>query len=141
MPDVLSPEQRSRNMRAIKASNTAPELTVRRVLHALGYRFRLHRRDLPGCPDIVLPRRRVAVFVHGCFWHRHQCRYGRVEPTTRPEFWRAKFATNVQRDKRSIRALRRMGWRVLVVWECQTGDIDRLEKRLQKFLNTMGASN
>lgn len=134
MPDVLTPEQRSRNMRAIKSGDTTPELTVRRVLHALGCRFRLHRRDLPGSPDIVMPGRRVAVFVHGCFWHRHRCRYGCVEPTTRPEFWRAKFAANVARDHRALRALRREGWRVLVVWECQTRDVEHVRARLKKFL-------
>lgn len=131
---MLTPEQRSRNMRAIKGRDTTPELTVRRLLHAMGYRFRLQRRDLPGRPDIVLPRHRVAVFVHGCFWHRHRCRYGCVEPATRPEFWRAKFAANVARDRRAVRALRRAGWRVLVVWECQTRDMERLRKRLAAFL-------
>jgi DNA mismatch endonuclease (patch repair protein) len=130
MPDVLTPEQRSRNMRAIRDRDTGPELMVRRLLHGMGFRFRLHRRDLPGCPDIVLPGRRVVVFVHGCFWHRHRCHFGCVEPTTRPEFWRAKFAANVARDRRSIRALRRAGWQVIVIWECQTRDLHRLEERI-----------
>jgi DNA mismatch endonuclease, patch repair protein len=134
MPDVLTPEQRSRNMRAIKGRDTAPEMTVRRILHAMGYRFRLHRRDLPGRPDIVLPRHRVAVFVHGCFWHRHQCRFGRVEPATRPEFWLAKFSANVARDRRAIVALRRAGWRVIVVWGCQTKDADKLASRLRRLI-------
>lgn len=134
MPDVLTPEQRSRNMQANKGRDTGPELVVRRVLHSLGYRFRLCRQDLPGRPDIILPRLRVAVFVHGCFWHRHTCRFGAVEPATRPEFWRAKFAANVARDRRVCRALRREGWRVIVVWECQTRDKVKLASRLLRFL-------
>lgn len=134
MPDVLSPEQRSRNMRAIKGKDTGPELIVRRLLHSLGYRFRLHRRDLPGHPDIVLPGRKVVVFVHGCFWHRHRCRYGQVCPATRAEFWQAKFAANVARDARTRRKLRALGWRVIVVWECQTRDRDKLAARLRRLL-------
>ena len=134
MPDVLTPEQRSRNMRAIKGRDTGPELIVRRLLHAMGYRFRLHRRDLPGRPDVVLPGRRVVLFVHGCFWHRHRCRFGCVEPATRPEFWRAKFGANVARDRRAMRALRRAGWRVIVVWECQTRDADKLASRLRRLI-------
>lgn len=121
-------------MRAIKGRDTGPELIVRRLLYAMGYRFRLHRRELPGLPDVVVARLRVAVFVHGCFWHRHACRRGRSEPGTRRAFWRAKFAGNVERDKRAVRALRREGWRVLVVWECQTKDVDRLRTRLAAFL-------
>lgn len=134
MPDVLTPEQRSRNMRAIKARDTGPELIVRRLLHAMGYWFRLHRRDLPGRPDIVVPGRQVVLFVHGCFWHRHRCRYGRVQPSTRHEFWQAKFAANLERDRRAARALRRDGWRVLIVWECQTRELGELEARLRRML-------
>jgi DNA mismatch endonuclease (patch repair protein) len=108
MPDVLTPAQRSRNMRAIKGRDTGPELTVRRLLHAMGYRFRLHRRD--ACPR------------------------GRSEPSTRRAFWRAKFAANVKRDRRTVRALRRNGWRVLVVWECQSRNADKLAARLRRFI-------
>lgn len=133
MPDILTPEQRSRNMRAIKGRDTTPELTVRSLLHAMGYRFRLHRRDLPGSPDIVLPAHRTVVFVHGCFWHRHRCRHGQVCPATRTDFWQAKFAANKKRDQRAVRRLRREGWRVLVVWECQTRDIERFRARLAAF--------
>lgn len=132
--DVLTPEQRSRNMRAIKSCNTAPELIVRRVLHSMGFRYRLHRRDLPGKPDLVLPRHRVVIFVHGCFWHRHQCKNGRVIPASRTDFWTNKFARNVERDRKVIKTLRQSGWRVLIVWECQTKDLKRLRERLRKFL-------
>jgi DNA mismatch endonuclease (patch repair protein) len=132
--DRLSAERRSRNMRAIKGQNTGPELQVRRLLHAMGYRFRLHRRDLPGCPDVVLPKHRVALLVHGCFWHRHNCPRGRSTPSTRKTFWHTKFAANVERDRRVARALRRAEWRVLVVWECQTRDVERLRARLARYL-------
>jgi DNA mismatch endonuclease, patch repair protein len=121
-------------MRAIRGQDTRPELVVRRLLHAMGYRFRLHARELIGRPDLVLPRMRVAAFVHGCFWHRHRCSFGRVQPATRTKFWRAKFDSNVARDGRVVRALRRAGWRVLVVWECQTRDAVRLRRRLATFL-------
>lgn len=134
MRDRLSPDQRSCNMRAIKGRDTSLELIVRRLLHAMGYRFRLHRRDLPGCPDVVLPRHRAAILIHGCFWHRHSCARGRSEPSTRRAFWRVKFAGNVERDRRALRALRREGWRVLVVWECQTRDAERLRARLARLL-------
>lgn len=127
-------ESRRRNMRAIKGQNTKPELVVRSLLHEMGYRFRLHRRELPGSPDIVLPRHRLVVFVHGCFWHRHSCSRGRSMPATRVEFWTRKFAANVKRDRRTARVLRKAGWRVLVVWECQTKDHNALERRLARFL-------
>lgn len=123
-------------MRAIKGRNTGPELIVRRLLYATGYRFRLHRRDLPGRPDVVLPRHRVAILIHGCFWHRHTCRRGRSTPSTRRAFWLAKFAANAARDRRALRALRGEGWRVLVVWECQTRDMERLRGRLAAFLGS-----
>lgn len=139
--DPLAPEVRSLVMSKVRAQHTTPELIVRRIVHAMGYRFRLHRRDLPGCPDVVLPRLGAVILVHGCFWHRHTCPRGRSEPSTRPAFWRAKFTANASRDRRAIRALRRKGWRVLVVWECQTRDIDRLEKRIKKFLDTEVSSD
>ena len=119
MTDVHSADTRSRNMAAIRSTNTRPEMRVRSALHALGYRFRLHRKDLPGCPDIVLPRLRTVIFVHGCFWHCHRCKYGSVVPATRADFWAAKRAGNVARDRRNRSALRRAGWHVFVLWECQ----------------------
>jgi len=132
--DRLTPEHRSWNMSRIRSRDTSPERVVRSLLHRLGYRFRLHRRDLPGSPDIVLPRHRAVVFVHGCFWHRHRgCRFA-YTPKTRQQFWMQKFRENQARDERARRKLRRMGWRVLVVWECQTARPDRLGSRLQRWL-------
>ena len=121
---------RSRNMAAIRGKDTAPELAVRRILHAMGLRFRLHRRDLPGRPDIVLPKHRTVVFVHGCFWHRHEdCRYT-TTPKTRQEFWQTKFAANVERDRRNRTDLLQLGWRVIVVWECELRQPSDLKERL-----------
>ena len=130
MPDVHTPEQRSRNMAAIKGRDTKPEMRVRSLLHSLGYRYRLHRKDLPGRPDIVLPKYRTAIFVHGCFWHSHDCRWGSVIPKTRPEFWAGKRQGTTERDARNIRALEAAGWRVLVIWECQL----RSQEELMAFL-------
>jgi DNA mismatch endonuclease (patch repair protein) len=135
MTDVHTPEQRSRNMAAIRGKNTTPEIAVRSLLHLLGYRFRLHRKDLPGKPDIVLPRHNAVIFVHGCFWHCHACRYGRVKPATRADFWAAKRQSNVDRDRRNRAALRKLGWRVLVLWECEIANPDRLRSRLLKFFS------
>lgn len=115
----VSPERR-RNMAAVRNADTSPELRVRKFLHAAGYRFRLHRGDLPGTPDIVMPGRKLAVFVHGCFWHRHEGCPRATMPKTRVSFWRAKFKANVRRDKSSRAALEALGWRLVVVWECQT---------------------
>lgn len=118
MTDVVSPAVRSRMMSGIKGRNTLPEVRVRQLLHRLGYRFRLHRKDLPGSPDLVLPKHKLAVFVHGCFWHMHAgCRFSKV-PQTRADFWLAKLDSNRERDRTAILALREQGWRVLVIWEC-----------------------
>lgn len=118
-------------MRAVKRANTAPEIKVRQVLHALGLRFRLHCRDLPGSPDVVLPRFRTVIFVHGCFWHRHpDCRYA-TTPKTRQEYWLPKFDANVERDARKEAQVRELGWRVLVIWECETKSVKALEARLR----------
>ena len=120
-------------MAAVPQANTKPELIVRRMVHALGYRFRLHRRDLPGRPDIVLPRLKKVIFVHGCFWHRHGCRRT-TTPESNMEFWQTKFADNKKRDRRVIRELRWLGWVALVVWECQTQRPTWLIGRLERFL-------
>ncbi|AYO02853.1 DNA mismatch endonuclease Vsr [Pseudomonas sp. LTGT-11-2Z] len=118
-------------MRAVKRAHTKPEIIVRQALHALGLRFRLHRRDLPGSPDIVLPRLRTVVFVHGCFWHRHPaCRYA-TTPKSRQEYWLPKFEANVERDARKEAQLRELGWRVVVIWECETKSLEALEARLR----------
>ena len=117
-------EQRSRNMSAIKSKNTKPEIKVRKVLHSMGYRFRLHRKDLPGSPDIVLPKYKTVIFVPGCFWHRHEnCKYAST-PKTRQEFWEAKFRENINRDKLNQENLSSKGWKIIIVWECEIKDKD-----------------
>ena len=134
MTDLLSSESRSQNMRRITSKDTKPEIVVRRFLFRLGYRFRLHRSDLPGRPDIVFVGRRKAIFVHGCFWHQHSdCREGRI-PGSRKEYWIPKLEKNVQRDREHALSLRRLGWDVLVIWECETEKLHRMETRLVKFL-------
>jgi DNA mismatch endonuclease (patch repair protein) len=134
MVDVHTPEQRSRNMSAIRGKDTIPEISVRTLLHSLGYRFRLHRKNLPGKPDIVLPKHKAVVFVHGCFWHCHNCRFGRVQPATRSGFWTAKRLSNVERDRRNKAMLKTLGWRVMVVWECEVKNQDKIKVRLFRFL-------
>jgi DNA mismatch endonuclease (patch repair protein) len=130
--DHLDPERRSANMSRVRGKNTEPELKVRRLLHHLGLRFRLHRKDLPGRPDLVLPKHRLAIFVHGCFWHRHVgCRRA-TTPATRVDFWNAKFAATVERDARQLEELAGQGWRVLVVWECELKDETALEDRVSR---------
>lgn len=126
MADRLTPEVRSRNMAKIRGRDTGPELRVRRAAHALGLRFRLHRRDLPGTPDLVFPGRRIALFVHGCFWHRHPgCRFV-YTPKSRIALWQAKFDGNVARDQRKENDLCAAGWTPVVIWECETRDPDQL---------------
>jgi len=134
LPGERPSDERSAIMRAVPRKNSKPEMIVRRVLHSLGYRFRLHRRELPGTPDIVLPKHRLAIFVHGCFWHRHPgCRLAST-PRTRADFWQSKFDRNVERDAASTHALRALGWSVLVIWECQTRDVGGLSKLLEQQL-------
>lgn len=128
--DTLTPDQRSRNMALIRSVDTRPELVVRRIAHAAGLRFRLHRRDLPGSPDLVFPKRGFVVFVHGCFWHRHAGCFRTTMPKTRTAFWAAKFDRNVARDRRDARRLRRAGWRVLVIWECQCRKPETIRSKL-----------
>jgi DNA mismatch endonuclease (patch repair protein) len=135
MVDVHSKKQRSYNMSQIKCKNTKPEMIVRSLVHRMGYRYSLHRKALPGKPDLVLVRHKKIIFVHGCFWHMHSCRYGKVKPATNKKFWQTKREGNRERDKRNISKLRRQGWKVLTVWECQTRDIYRLSSKLKKFLS------
>ncbi|WP_082085927.1 very short patch repair endonuclease [Pseudomonas sp. 21] len=128
-------------MKSVKQKNTRPELLTRRLLHRLGVRFRLHGKDLPGTPDIVLPRHRTVIFVHGCFWHRHaNCRYAST-PKTRQHYWLPKFYANVERDLRKTAQLEALGWRVLVVWECETRDLNRLEGRLRQDFSLPSSAN
>ena len=121
-------------MARIGSADTSPELAVRRLLHRLGYRFRLHRRSLPGTPDICFPGRKKAIFVHGCFWHRHEGCPRTTTPATRTSFWNDKFRKNVERDRASLKALRELGWSVMVVWQCETAKPHALEPRLTAFL-------
>jgi DNA mismatch endonuclease (patch repair protein) len=133
MADNRTPQQRRENMQAVHGKNTAPELFVRSMLHRLGYRFRLHRKDLPGTPDIVFPRRRSVIFVHGCFWHGHNCPRGNP-PSSNADFWLRKIASNRERDGRTQKRLRKDGWKVLTVWECETRNQCQLEQRVSQFL-------
>ncbi len=126
MTDIVTPERRSAMMARIGSRDTKPELRVRRTAHSLGLRFRLHRRDLPGTPDLVFPKLRVAVFVHGCYWHRHEGCTKAYTPKSRVDFWQAKFRANVERDARAMEKLRAMGWNPVVIWECETVDPGRL---------------
>lgn len=135
MTDVHTPEQRRRNMSGIRGKNTKPEKVVRSLLHKLGYRYRLHRRDLPGKPDLVFASRRKVIFVHGCFWHMHDCRWGRVTPGTNSDFWHNKRKGNCDRDQKALQALTKAGWRSYIVWECELKDADRLSDGLRAFLD------
>ncbi|HWF06977.1 MAG TPA: DNA mismatch endonuclease Vsr [Bryobacteraceae bacterium] len=134
MTDVHTSAQRSFNMSRIRGSHTAPEMRVRRMLHALGFRYRLHGKSLPGKPDLVFARARAVLFVHGCFWHMHRCKYGKPVPTTNVSFWAEKRRGNVARDKRNRAALKRAGWRVFEVWECQTRDEESLRAKLDPLI-------
>lgn len=133
MPDTVDPVTRSRTMRQVKSTGTKPEMAVRRALHAAGFRFRLHRRDLPGSPDLVLPKFRVVIFVNGCFWHWHGCKRSRM-PASNREYWETKIARNVERDHQSRAELEALGWESHVIWECglQLG-IDDLVTHLRSF--------
>lgn len=133
MADTVSKAVRSRIMSSVKQRHTKPEMIVRSLLHQLGYRFRLHRKDLPGSPDIVLPKFHTAIFVHGCFWHQHKnCGKSR-RPSSNQNYWNTKLDENITRDRRKERELSKLGWRVLTVWQCETKDLDILTKKMKKL--------
>lgn len=138
MVDRLSPERRSALMSKVRGKNTSPEMRVRGLAHSLGYRFRLHRRDLPGCPDIVFPSHKKIILVHGCFWHRHQGCPKATMPKSRIPYWSEKFRRNVERDQRVIKELRSANWSVRTIWECQTKDQSKLKQILVCFLGQEG---
>lgn len=135
--DTRTPKKRSEIMAAVQTKNTGPELYVRRLLSAQGYRYRLHRRELPGRPDIVFPGRYKAIFVHGCFWHGHRCRKGRL-PKSRLSYWRPKIAANKIRDAKNLVALRWSGWTTLVIWQCELKNGERITRKLKTFLGHPG---
>ena len=133
--DNLTARQRSETMRRVHSVDTSPELALRHFLHRLGYRYRLHDSALPGKPDLVFPARRKIIFVHGCFWHGHACPAGRNRPVSTTSYWGAKLTRNQTRDRKHARSLRALGWRVMVVWECQLANFDRVARRITSFLN------
>lgn len=133
MVDTLSTAERSERMSRVRGKNTKPELTVRRLVFGLGYRYRLHRKDLPGKPDLVFPGRKAVILVHGCFWHLHDCGKYKI-PQTKADFWQAKLRRNVERDAEVLNLLRQRGWRVLTLWECELKDIAGLSMRIVDFL-------
>jgi DNA mismatch endonuclease, patch repair protein len=136
MTDVLSPEQRSYNMSRIRSKDTKPELIVRSILVKLGFRYRLHTKTIPGNPDIVLTKNRKLIFVHGCYWHLHSCKYGKVAPKTNAKFWKLKRMGNKKRDMENFLKLKKMGWRKLIIWECEIKkDGRRLIKKISQFLS------
>ena len=138
--DTLTKSERSARMALVRSKGTAVELAARRIVHGLGYRYRLHGADLPGKPDMVLPSRRAVIFVHGCFWHRHpRCRLARL-PKSRLDFWVPKLEANRARDVRNLRRLRRAGWRPLVIWECELSDPAGLKLRIKRFLIAKGGT-
>lgn len=135
MTDVFSKDTRSQIMRQVRGKDTKPELIVRSFIHRLGFRFRLHKKNLPGKPDLVFSSRHKVVFVHGCFWHGHKCRRGNRMPKSNAEYWQNKIKKNVQRFLRQKRDLKKLGWEALVIWECQIGDLKKLRKKVLNFLN------
>jgi DNA mismatch endonuclease, patch repair protein len=134
--DIFSQDFRSMIMASVRSKNTKPEMLIRSALHRLGYRYRLHVLDLPGCPDIVLPKYGAVIQVRGCFWHSHSCPRGRV-PATRPEFWLPKLAGNKERDRRNDRALRKLGWRVITVWECLLASRAKVERQIARIVRLL----
>ncbi len=140
MADNLTEVQRKRNMSNIRSRNTKPELVVRSIIHKLGLRFRLHARYLPGKPDIVLPRHKKIVLVHGCFWHMHKCKRGKVFPKTNELYWAAKRNRNVERDRLNKSAYKKAGWQTLIIWECESRDVSKLSDKLARFFGVATAA-
>jgi len=134
MADHVDPKRRSAIMSAVGSRDTKPEMRVRKALHRLGYRYRLHRKDLPGSPDIVFPKKKKAIFVHGCFWHGHQCRWGRL-PKTKLDYWLPKIEANKYRDARNVSELHALGWKVLILWQCELRDFDLAIGKAQDFVD------
>jgi DNA mismatch endonuclease (patch repair protein) len=140
MTDVLTPGQRSFNMSHIRGRDTAPEMRVRKLLHAAGLRYRLHGKHLPGKPDLVFAGAKAVVFVHGCFWHMHNCKYGKPVPATNVDFWAEKRRGNVERDERNRDALLRSGWRVFEIWECETRSEEKLAAQVERVIDYVRAA-
>lgn len=136
MTDILTSEQRRRCMSAIKGKDTKPEMIVRKMVHAMGFRYRLHLSSLPGHPDMVFQKRKKIIFINGCFWHRHNCKLGRIAPATRTEFWEKKLNGNKQRDRHNLRKLHTLGWNVLIVWECWLKKPNESQLRILNFLDS-----
>lgn len=135
MADTVSRSKRSEIMSSVKQRHTKPEITVRKILHRCGFRFRLHSKELPGTPDIVLPKYKMAIFVHGCFWHQHKnCGKSR-RPSSNQDYWNTKLDENISRDKRKEKELSKLGWRVETIWQCETNDTEGLSKKLKKLLS------
>ena len=134
MTDVFSKRKRSWIMSRVKGENTSPELIIRSLVHKLGYRFRLYRKELPGKPDLVFPFRKKVIFINGCFWHGHKCRRGKRKPKTNRIYWSEKIKRNIQRDRVHVKELKKMGWRSLTIWECQIRNIENLKSTINSFL-------
>ena len=137
MPDMFDQQKRSEIMAKVRSANTTPEIRVRKLLHSMGYRFRLHRRDLPGNPDIVLPKYKTVIFVHGCFWHGcPTCRHARIRPVANAEYWNKKLDCTMERDKNNVAALEQLGWQVMVIWECESknNNLSELRKHIVRAL-------
>ena len=141
MPDMFSPEKRSEIMAKVHSANTTPEVRIRKLLHSMGYRFRLYRRDLPGNPDIVLPKYKTVIFVHGCFWHGcPTCKKAKIRPVANAEYWNKKLDRTMEHDKSNVTALEQMGWQVVVIWECETKKT-RTEILTDKIQETLSSNN
>lgn len=136
MVDIFSKDKRSNIMSRVKGKNTKPELMVRTLLHKMGYRFRLHQKDLPGKPDIILKKYKTVIFVHGCYWHRHDCKRGQSLPSSNKEFWKKKFQGTIERDEKACKQLKDLGWNVGIVWQCELKNPDDLVEKLKNILGS-----